>query len=63
MSNWISVKDRLPCEKDKILMIDECGGRFSGNGSVLIHNIKLIDLDGIHHTRYTYWMPYPKLPN
>jgi hypothetical protein len=61
MSNWISVKDRLPSLLNdylvfangaiKIMTWDESWGQF-------------IEYDGpLNHEDVTYWMPLPEPPN
>jgi hypothetical protein len=56
---WISVDDRLPEPKDKILLHSDSLEVFSGRGSVLIATNTMPEpVLGIR-SRYTHWMPQP----
>lgn len=63
MSEWISVKDRLPEEGKSVLIFDECG-------NILVYSLER-DRDGdLHweddygywHNDVTDWMPLPEPP-
>jgi hypothetical protein len=56
---WISVDDRLPEPKAKILLHSNSLEVFSGRGSVLIATNTMPEpVLGIR-SRYTHWMPQP----
>jgi hypothetical protein len=56
---WISVDDRLPEPKAKILLHSDSLEVFSGRGSVLIATNTMTEpVLGIR-SRYTHWMPQP----
>lgn len=57
MSEWISVKDRLPNRKDKVLVFDQYG-----NIDVSMFGwTSFDDFDSIE-TQVTHWMPLPEPP-
>lgn len=59
---WISVKDKLPEFGMSVLVCNQAGQIFTCRRPVIEHNLSLVDTDTVRHTRYTHWMPLPKLP-
>lgn len=62
LPKWISVEEGLPEEKQHILMLDDCGGKYSGRGSVLIATNDSDEPSFGTRMRYTHWMPFPQPP-
>jgi hypothetical protein len=69
MSEWISVKDRLPEENENVILYDGkevfCGDLFFGKLGKICWGIQACD--GICYGHYnkdevTHWMPLPKPP-
>jgi hypothetical protein len=62
MSNWISVKDRLPTVCDDYLVTD---GNFYAMAMFNLSGVWDIDDDFsvLINDRVTHWMPLPELPN
>ena len=62
MSEWISVKDRVPEKHKKVLWCGVKGGLFIGEYcEVFIGAVNVKDGRG-HFRDVTHWMPLPELP-
>ena len=59
MSEWVSVKDRLPGVLEKVLVIDE--GAYMTLAALRIGRGFIDQYDNVFET-VEYWMPLPKLP-
>jgi Protein of unknown function (DUF551) len=63
MSEWISVKDRLPEESQDALAFDDCGvihmAIYSPEGLVYRWHC---DTYGLYPHEVTHWMPLPEPP-
>lgn len=67
MSEWISVKDRLPAEDDLVLGATDLGCRlvfYMGPNRVMKEGFWFINEEGcaIIHNGILYWMPIPDPP-
>lgn len=62
LPKWISVEDKLPEGKQRILLLDDYGGKYSGRGAVLIATNNSYEPTTGLRTRYTHWMPFPQPP-
>ena len=62
LTSWTPVTQSLPQDDDHIIMCDENGGRFSGRGSVLKHNLNQPEPTHGKTTRYTHWQLMPEAP-
>ncbi len=62
MDKWISVKDKLPENRQgKLILIDTghiFSGYYDGNSSEWVS----LFINGILNFRITHWMPLPKTP-
>ena len=62
MAEWISVKERLPEEGEKVLWFDrddmEVGSVFRSRGVTFVST----SLDLFDIAEYTHWMPLPEPP-
>lgn len=61
-NGWTPVTQSLPQDDAHIIMCDENGGRFSGRGSVLKHNLNQPEPTHGKTTRYTHWQLMPEAP-
>jgi hypothetical protein len=62
MSEWVSVKDRLPDDGVPVLVCNTAGQVFTCRRSVIEGNLALVDTQFAIHDRYTHWMELPSLP-
>ncbi|MBR2783031.1 MAG: DUF551 domain-containing protein [Firmicutes bacterium] len=63
MSEWISVKDRLPQVGEKVLTLSKFGHIFDRALQEFSGGIKLFSPDGLKPGRdVTHWMPLPEPP-
>ena len=69
-SGWISVKDRLPDEKNSVLILCKNGAMFTGyrlnhiqnyDSGWMVHTV-LRSTKKINKGRVTHWMPLPEPP-
>jgi hypothetical protein len=60
MSNWISVKDRLPTVHDLYLVTDGCFQSIAGFNP--IRGWQILENNAIRAEWITHWMPLPEPP-
>lgn len=65
MSEWVSIKDKLPTDDSEVLAILHCcEGRCHARWRVIAHYYEEgWRCSGYIFPNITYWMPLPELPN
>lgn len=63
MSNWISIKDRLPSDREKVLVTDGMQICIAFIQSLNKRFTQINTWDDWIHESITHWQPLPEPPN